>query len=139
MTLPTLDANTIVPFLADIFERRGAEEYLGEPVSMAEHMLQSAWFAEQAGAGDELVAAALLHDVGHFTNEFGAYSPQDTEDKHHDDAGAEVLAPFFPPIVTECVRLHVAAKRYLCATIGLFCQALGSIRSHPLPAGRTDE
>lgn len=91
MTLPTLDANTIVPFLADIFERRGAEEYLGEPVSMAEHMLQSAWFAEQAGAGDELVAAALLHDVGHFTNEFGAYSPQDTEDKHHDDAGAEVL------------------------------------------------
>ena len=54
MTLPTLNSETIVPFLADIFERRGAEEYLGEPVSMAEHMLQSAWFAEQAGAGDEL-------------------------------------------------------------------------------------
>ncbi len=135
MTLPTLDTRTIVPFLADIFERRGAEEYLGEPVSMAEHMLQSAWFAEQAGAGDELVAAALLHDIGHFTSEFGAYSPQDTEDKHHDDAGAEVLAPFFPPVVSECVRLHVAAKRYLCATDpGYFAKL--SEASAPTPSTR---
>jgi phosphonate degradation associated HDIG domain protein len=132
MTLPTLDTKTIVPFLADIFERRGAEEYLGEPVSMAEHMLQSAWFAEQAGAGDELVAAALLHDVGHFTSEFGAYSPQDTEDKHHDDAGAEVLAPFFPPVVSECVRLHVAAKRYLCATDPGYFAKLSEASVHTL-------
>jgi len=107
---------TIVPFLAKIFERRGAEEYLGEPVTIAEHMLQGAKLAEDAGAEDALVAAALLHDIGHFTSEFGTYSPDDTEDKHHDEAGAEVLAPFFPPVVTECVRLHVAAKRYLCAT-----------------------
>lgn len=88
MSAPTLDRHTIVPFLADIFERRGAEEYLGEPVTMAEHMLQGAWFAEKENASDELVAAAMLHDVGHFTSEFGAYSPEDTHDKHHDDAGA---------------------------------------------------
>ena len=129
-----------MPFLADIFERRGAEEYLGEPVTMAEHMLQGASLAEQEGASDELVAAALLHDIGHFTSEFGTYSPDDTEDKHHDDAGAEVLAPFFPPVVTECVRLHVAAKRYLCATdpayFGKLSRGLGP---HAVAAGRADE
>ncbi len=116
MTTPALDRQTIVPFLADIFERRGPESYLGEPVTMAEHMLQGAWLAEADGAGDELVAAALLHDIGHYTSEFGTYSPDDIEDKHHDEAGGEVLAPFFPPVIVECVRLHVAAKRYLCAT-----------------------
>lgn len=132
MSTPALDSTTIVAFLADIFERRGAEEYLGEPVTMAEHMLQGAWFAEQDKARDELVAAALLHDVGHFTSEFGAYSPDDTEDKHHDDAGAEVLAPFFPPLVTECVRLHVAAKRYLCATDPSYDAKLSTASRHTL-------
>jgi phosphonate degradation associated HDIG domain protein len=116
MTAPDLDRGNIVAFLADIFDRRGAESYLGEPVTMAEHMLQASWLAEQDGATEELVVAALLHDIGHYTSEFGTYSPDDTEDRHHDEAGAEVLAPFFPPVVTECVRLHVAAKRYLCAT-----------------------
>jgi [1-hydroxy-2-(trimethylamino)ethyl]phosphonate dioxygenase len=132
MTTPGLNAKTIVPFLADIFERRGAEEYLGEPVTMAEHMLQSAWFAEEEGASDELVAAALLHDVGHFTSEFGAYSPDDVEDKHHDEAGAAVLAPFFPTVVTECVRLHVAAKRYLCATDASYDAKLSGASRHSL-------
>ncbi|SEC21955.1 phosphonate degradation operons associated HDIG domain protein [Rhizobiales bacterium GAS191] len=132
MTKPTLDARSIVPFLTDIFERRGAEEYLGEPVTMAEHMLQGAWFAEQEKASDELVAAALLHDIGHFTSEFGTYSPDDTEDKHHDEAGAEVLAPFFPPIITECVRLHVAAKRYLCATDPGYHAKLSKASAHTL-------
>jgi phosphonate degradation associated HDIG domain protein len=127
-----LGRETIVEFLAGIFERRGAEEYLGEPVTMAEHMLQGAWFAEKDGASDELVAAALLHDVGHFTSEFGAYSPDDTHDKHHDDAGAEVLAPFFPSVVTECVRLHVAAKRYLCATDPSYFAKLSVASTHSL-------
>jgi phosphonate degradation associated HDIG domain protein len=127
-----LDRATIVPFLAGIFERRGAEEYLGEPVTIAEHMLQGAALAESEGASDELVAAALLHDIGHFTSEFGAYSPDDVEDKHHDDAGAEVLGPFFPPLVTECVRLHVAAKRYLCATDPTYFSKLSTASVHTL-------
>jgi phosphonate degradation associated HDIG domain protein len=132
MTAPNLDRETIVPFLIEIFERRGAEEYLGESVTMAEHMLQGAWFAEQDKASDELVAAALLHDIGHFTSEFGAYSPDDIEDKHHDEAGAEVLAPFFPPLVTECVRLHVAAKRYLCVTDAGYFAKLSKASAHTL-------
>ena len=132
MSGAALTRETIVPFLADIFERRGAEEYLGEPVTIAEHMLQGAKLAEDAGAEDALVAAALLHDIGHFTSEFGTYSPDDTEDKHHDEAGAEVLAPFFPPVVTECVRLHVAAKRYLCATDPTYFAKLSSASVHTL-------
>ena len=85
----------IVPFLADIFARRGAEEYLGEPVSMAEHMLQAAQCAQDAGQSPAVIVAALLHDIGHFTSEFGTYSPDDVVDKHHEDAGADLLAPFF--------------------------------------------
>ncbi len=127
-----LDDKTIVPFIADIFARRGAEEYLGEPVSMAEHMLQGAWFAEQEGAPEDLVAAALLHDIGHFTSEFGAYTPDDTEDKHHDDAGGDLLAPFFPPLIVECVRLHVAAKRFLCATDPSYDAKLSPASRHTL-------
>jgi phosphonate degradation associated HDIG domain protein len=132
MSRESLDRTTIVPFLAEIFERRGAEEYLGEPVTIAEHMLQGAWLAESEGAPDALVAAALLHDIGHFTSEFGTYSPDDVEDKHHDDAGAEVLGPFFPPLVTECVRLHVAAKRYLCATDPSYFAKLSHASVHTL-------
>lgn len=112
----TLTSDNIVAFLADIFERRGADEYLGESVSMAEHMLQAARSAEVAGQPPAVIAAALLHDVGHFTSEFGTYAPDDTVDKHHEDAGADLLAAFFPPLVADCVRYHVAAKQYLCAT-----------------------
>jgi predicted HD phosphohydrolase len=94
--------------VADIFARRGGEEYLGEPVTMAQHMLQAARFAEQAKQPDEVIVAALLHDIGHFTSEFGTYSPDDTEDRHHEEAGGDLLAGFFPPRVTDCVRHHVA-------------------------------
>ncbi len=116
MTDQTLTPANIVDFLGDIFARRGGEEYLGEPVTMAEHMLQGATLAEKAGQREEIVVAALLHDIGHFTSEFGTVRMDDTEDRYHEEAGAEVLEPFFPTIVTDCVRYHVAAKRYLCAT-----------------------
>jgi [1-hydroxy-2-(trimethylamino)ethyl]phosphonate dioxygenase len=110
-----LTPDTIVAFLADIFARRGAESYLGEAVTMSEHMLQGAHLAEAEAASDELVAAALLHDIGHYTGEFGDDYIEQGIDNHHDEAGAQVLQRFFPPLVTDCVRLHVAAKRYLCA------------------------
>ncbi|WP_425049506.1 (R)-1-hydroxy-2-trimethylaminoethylphosphonate oxygenase [Psychromarinibacter sp. S121] len=112
----SLNADTIVPFIADIFARRGAEEYLGEPVTISEHMLQCAELAEQAGADDATIAAALLHDIGHFTHEFDADAAEQGVDSHHEHAGARVIERFFPPIVTDCVRYHVDAKRFLCAT-----------------------
>ena len=129
---PHLGRDTIVGFIADIFERRGAESYLGEAVTMSQHMLQGALLAEREGATDELVAAALLHDIGHYTSEFGPYSPEDTSDNHHDAAGARVLERFFPPIVTQAVRLHVAAKRYLCATDAGYWTRLSAASKHSL-------
>lgn len=127
-----LSAETIVDFLADIFERRGGEEYLGEPVTMAEHMLQGAHFAEEAGEPEIIVVAALLHDIGHFTSEFGTFSMNDVEDRHHEEAGAKVLERFFPGLVTDCVRYHVAAKRYLCAARPEYFEQLSDASIHSL-------
>jgi phosphonate degradation associated HDIG domain protein len=127
-----LTPGNIVDFLAEIFARRGAEEYLGESVSMAEHMLQAAQCAENAGQPEGVVVAALLHDIGHFISEFGTYSPTDIIDKHHEDAGADLLAPYFSPLVTDCVRHHVAAKRYLCATRPEYLHKLSAASVHTL-------
>ncbi len=135
MTDPTsnpLTARTIVAFLADIFERRGGEEYLGEPVTMAEHMLQGATLAENANLPEIIVVAALLHDIGHFTSEFGTFRMDDTEDRYHEEAGAQVLEAFFPTLVTDCVRYHVAAKRYLCATRPDYFNRLSDASVHSL-------
>ena len=127
-----LTSDNIVAFIGDIFARRGADSYLGEQVTMSEHMLQCAQLAEEAGAGDELVAAALLHDIGHYTNEFPDDALAQGIDNHHDEAGAAVLAAFFPKVVTECVRHHVAAKRYLCATDPAYFGRLSPASVHTL-------
>lgn len=132
MTAPQLDRSNIVEFIADIFERRGAESYLGEDVTMSQHMLQGAVLAEKDGAPEELVAAALLHDIGHYTSEFGTLSLGDVRDNYHEEAGAKVLEPFFPPVITECVRLHVPAKRYLCATDPDYFGNLSEASKHTL-------
>lgn len=127
-----LTRDTIVAFLGDIFRRRGGEEYLGEPVTMAEHMLQGAYFAEQRGEDEEIIVAALLHDIGHFTSEFGTFSMDDTHDRHHEEAGAQVLERFFPALVVDCVREHVAAKRYICATDPSYLDELSAASIHSL-------
>ncbi len=132
MNPANLTAETIVDFLGSIFDRRGGEEYLGEPVTMGEHMLQGATLAERAGQSPEIIVAALLHDIGHFTSEFGTFSMEDTEDRHHEDAGAEVLERFFPSLITDCVRYHVAAKRYLCATRPEYFNRLSEASVHSL-------
>lgn len=127
-----LTRDTIVDFIGDIFARRGAESYLGEEVTMSQHMLQAARLAEEEEAGDELIAAALLHDIGHYTNEFPEDALARNIDNHHDQAGADVLAPFFPTVVTDAVREHVAAKRYLCATDPAYYQRLSAASVHTL-------
>lgn len=141
MTDTPLTHDNIVDFLDDIFTRRGNEEYLGEPVTMAQHMLQGALLAEQANENEVVIAAALLHDIGHFTSEFGSFSMQDTEDKWHEVAGAELLEPFFPPLVIDCIRYHVAAKRYLCAVNPDYFNQLSeaSVHSLKLQGGKMSE
>jgi phosphonate degradation associated HDIG domain protein len=111
----TTASEQAVQIIADLFASEGAAGHLGEAVTQAMHMLQAAALAERDGATPALVAAALLHDVGHFT---GAISGRDLMlgiDNRHSEQGARWLAQWFGPEVTEPVRLHVDAKRYLCA------------------------
>ncbi len=131
MTEPAPNASGIVDRLAEIFEQRGAAAYLGEDVTMAEHMLQCAALAEAEGAPDALVVAALLHDVGYFTGE-SEFSIEDTKDSHHDAVGAAFLAAYFPPVISETVRLHVAAKRYLCGVHEEYEAKLSAVSRHTL-------
>jgi phosphonate degradation associated HDIG domain protein len=98
-----------------IFETQGHAAYYGEPVSQKEHALQAAFHAEQAGARDSLVAAALLHDIGHLIHALPEDIAEQGVDARHEAAGQAWLARYFGPEVTEPVRLHVNAKRYLCA------------------------
>lgn len=127
-----LNQETIVAHIADIFARFGDEEYLGEPVTMAQHMLQGATLAEANGESDEIIVAALLHDIGHFTSHLGMFTMEDDHDRLHEEAGAELLEAFFPSIVTDCVRYHVAAKRYLCATRPEYLALLSEASVHSL-------
>jgi phosphonate degradation associated HDIG domain protein len=132
LTRLSLTKETIVDFIADIFRRRGAESYLGEQVSMSEHMLQAAAAAAAEDAGDVLIAATLLHDIGHYTGEFPEVALARGQNNFHETAGAAVLAPFFPPAVTEPIRLHVAAKRYLCASDPAYLARLSPASVHTL-------
>lgn len=110
-----LDRLSIVDFILDLFARRGSDEYMGEPVSMAQHMEQTAACAAADGATNDLVIAALLHDIGHFVGDFPIDALESGIDNLHESAGAKFLETYYPASVTEPIRLHVAAKKYLCA------------------------
>jgi len=99
-----------------VFRKRGAGAYFGEPVSMTEHALQAAYFARAAGAPPPLVIAALLHDIGHLVVPVPDDLAEWTDDARHEEVGSAWLASRFSPGIAEPVRLHVPAKRYLCAT-----------------------
>ena len=99
-----------------LFHRRGAEAYFGESVSMTEHCLQAAYFAQAAGAPPGLIVAALLHDIGHLIENVPNDIADWTVDAQHERVGGRWLAQRLRPEVSEPVRLHVPAKRYLLAT-----------------------
>src|SRR5215831_2063245 len=98
-----------------VFEREGAQQYLGEPVSMTEHMLQSAYAAEQDDAPPHLVAAALLHDYGHLIHGGPEDAAEHGIDTQHEEVAHSFLRGYFGDEIAEPIRMHVAAKRYLCA------------------------
>lgn len=104
----------VVDEIFTMFERRGDEAYFGEPVSQTEHALQTAHRAELESAPPALVVAALLHDIGHLVHGLAEDIADQGFDGRHEDAGEAWLAGRFPTEVTEPVKLHVAAKRYLC-------------------------
>lgn len=124
----------------DLLAGRGAAMYGGEAVTQCQHALQTAALAKADGAGDALVLAALFHDIGHL---FFADDAADTRagiDRRHELVSARHLSELFPETVSEPVRLHVAAKRWLCATDASYLEGLseGSVLSLQAQGGPFD-
>jgi phosphonate degradation associated HDIG domain protein len=120
-----------------VFERCGGTAYSGEPVTQLEHALQSAQLAHDEGAGDALITAALLHDLGHLLNEQGETPTARGIDDLHQYYALPFLRGVFPDAVLEPIRLHVDAKRCLCAIEPGYAEALSadSVRSLALQGG----
>jgi phosphonate degradation associated HDIG domain protein len=120
-----------------LFDAKGGRMYTGEPVTQLEHALQSAALAEIEGADAALVTAALLHDLGHLLNDQGETPNARGIDDLHQSAELPFLRPLFGDDVLEPIRLHVDAKRYLCATRPGYYEALSpdSKRSLALQGG----
>jgi len=123
---------SVMDEILSLYGARGSAAYFGEAVSMVEHGLQAAHFAELDGAPDTLIAAALLHDVGHLI----ATVPDDiaewTVDARHEATGARWLSERFGTDVADPVRLHVRAKRYLCTTDPKYLSQLSPASVHTL-------
>lgn len=98
--------------LFDLFRERGAATYLGEAVTQLEHAEQCAALAAADGAPDTLVVAAFLHDIGHLFLDDNVGGIDD----RHESSGAAIVARLLGDDVAGPIRLHVAAKRYLCAS-----------------------
>ena len=87
--------------------------YIGEKVTMSEHMIQTAMLAEKAKCNDDLICSSLLHDYGHFILENPNELVKLNVDGHHENIGYEYLKSFFKKEITEPIKYHVLAKRYL--------------------------
>lgn len=109
------EAATIIAEIRHLLEQKANGKYGLTLINQQQHALQSATLAEREGQGDALVVAALLHDIGHMVHDLGENPADAGIDDRHEALGHAWLANHFGPEVTEPVRLHVAAKRYLCA------------------------
>ena len=124
-----------------LFRERGDSQYGREPVTQAEHALQAACFAEKAGADSALIAAALMHDIGHLLHNLDDDAPERGIDDRHEVLAADWLESRFGPEVVEPVKLHVAAKRFLCTTDPSYLGQLSpaSVLSFKLQGGMMSE
>lgn len=114
----------------DCFAKHGDRKY-GESVTQRQHALQCATLASQEGASSALIAAALLHDIGHLLDlSRGSIAPE--EDLRHEVVGANFLSQWFPPDVCEPVRLHVVAKRFLTGNDPNYYDTLSPASKHSL-------
>ena len=124
---------TTLEQVLQLYERHGSDFY-AEDISQVDHAVQTALLAADAGASSELVLAALLHDVGHLMHldALGAHDSHFTQDLRHELVGAEKLAQFLPEAVTEPIRLHVSAKRWLCAKDSAYAATLSDASKESL-------
>lgn len=131
-----LAADAIVDTIFAMFDRYGQTHY-GEAVTQLDHALQCAHHARASGDSDALVAAALLHDIGHLLQKQGEDAADRGIDARHERIGAAWLEQEFGPPIAEPVRLHVAAKRYLATREPGYLESLSaaSLRSLGLQGG----
>jgi phosphonate degradation associated HDIG domain protein len=136
----------VVQQVGTLLDHHGDSQYGGEVVTQREHALQSAWLAEQAGAAPALIAAALLHDIGHLLHHLPNDAPDRGIDDRHEELGARWLRKRFPDAVIEPVRLHVPAKRYLAATDPVYPTLLSEpsivslrLQGGPMSPGEVEE
>lgn len=108
--IETQDQAITLEQIKALFDGYGTAFYGAEAITQTQHALQCALLAEQAGEEPELIVAALLHDLGHLLE-----ASSQTEDMKHQEVAAAALAPIMESGVVEPIRLHVAAKRYLCS------------------------
>lgn len=120
--MKTLDLETIIDWLRN----RGGGSYAGEPVTQLSHALQCATLAARDDASPELVTAALLHDICHLADN------ADDRLQPHETQAARMLEGLFAPAVIEPIRLHVAAKRYLCAVDPSYREGLSEMSKRSL-------
>jgi [1-hydroxy-2-(trimethylamino)ethyl]phosphonate dioxygenase len=133
--------NELVTMIGDIIEGKGHRLYGLSAINQRAHALQAAWLAERAGHDAALITACLLHDIGHLVHDLGEDPAKDGIDDKHEELGHAWLTRWFGPEVSEPVRLHVAAKRYLCAAEPDYFSKLSkdSVRSLALQGGRMSE
>ena len=139
MTLDAVPPNTtpLTGQLLEIYTLRATRRYGLSAVNQLQHALQAATLAQCAGETPAMIIATLLHDIGHMIHGLGENPAAEGVDDRHEVAGADWLAQHFGAAVSEPVRLHVPAKRYLVATEPGYAQALSSdsVRSLALQGG----
>jgi [1-hydroxy-2-(trimethylamino)ethyl]phosphonate dioxygenase len=135
-----MSEHAIVKEIERLFTERGDSLYGGEGVTQLEHGLQAAMLAEDSGADAASIVAALLHDVGHLLHELPDDAPDQGIDDVHERLGFHWLTNHFGTEITEPVRMHVAAKRYLCAVEPEYAEQLSppSMQSLMLQGGPFD-
>ncbi|MAB14091.1 phytanoyl-CoA dioxygenase family protein [Parvibaculum sp.] len=114
--MPEQASISAVDEITQIYTERATSRYGLEDINQLQHALQSAALAETNGEAPALILAALLHDVGHMIHKLGENPAEEGVDDRHEILGAKWLAKRLPAALAEPVRMHVEAKRYLCAT-----------------------
>lgn len=130
----------------EVLATGGGTAYFGEPVTVLEHSLQAASVIRSDGGPETLVAAALLHDLGHLLHLEGEDAAQRGLDTRHEELGAAALGDHLPASVLEPIRMHVAAKRYLCFAEPEYMQDLSpasleslGLQGGPMTAAEAEE
>ena len=141
MTHDTLSAQQVLDELTSIYDGRATGQYGLSHINQLAHAVQSGYHARAQGLKTSVVVAALLHDIGHMVHTLGEHPAALGIDDCHEIIGADWLARYFGPEVIQPIRLHVAAKRYLCAVESDYFHKLSrdSVESLLLQGGRMTE